>query len=860
MPQPLSLVCPLRGPLKVSARSADGLSPSEEKLRVDAIRFLLSRHYPEENFRVEATVKRFGHAGRNSLRADVAVLDTPVSRLQNAGVDKLLDHTVLLVEAKRDNRDYEQARNTQVRPMLDFAARTDCVGLYWDNVEQRVFWKEVVDGVSKLREGPLSALPDFGNRITSKPLTFDMIAATDSLVSVFSRIEDILHAGRVAQSRRYPAMFQLLLAKLFDEHSHETRPDEPLDIQDFEALGTPLDVVVRRFNQVLEQAARYYGTYLPSRIENEIPLNGATLTSVLRVLAPVKIIASKHSVVQDFYMKFAKGLYRWELGQYFTPSSVTDFIVDVLNPKFGEHIKDPACGSADFLTAAFRIGRQFDANYGASVWGADDSEEAVQVAVLNMLLNGDGKTNIVKEDSLVAADGLRDRYDAIVCNPPFGQQIVESRVDVLSNYALGHEWQLAEGVYEQTEQVLPKQETGLLFVEACVTQVKSGGRVGVILPNGYLGNRSPKYVSFREWLLRTCRVASICAFPRFTFKGSGADVSASIVHLEKRRRPLRASHEDRDYRFNVELIERVGWSVGDKRAKPLYQRDTEDGSYIINDAGEMMLDSDFEEIKADIRTSHAIDWFPWLRTDAQVGEIGQGWSLPITAVLDEPTLCLDPKRHCRKTVNLREEIEARPHFRLGDVVDFVQERVDADGETISVQSSELYRYVQLDDIQSGDFRWGEFKGWQLPDRARHFAEPGDIFTGSIWGSVRKWFYAPLDCENLVVTNGCHRVRVKPDQQARELDLLVGLCTEAYAVQMRAFARGSDGLAEVSVDDAANVLLPRVIGDEARANLQGFIERLKNGRSRIDAEVRSLMQSGILDLPTPPPRPSHAVPV
>jgi type I restriction enzyme M protein len=846
--------------LKVSARSADGLSPSEEKLRVDAIRFLISKRYPEENIRVEATVKRFGHAGRNSLRADVAVLDTPVSSLQHATVDELLQHTVLLAEVKRDNRNYEQARSTQVKPMLDFAARTDCVGLYWDNVEQRVFWKEVVDGVSRLNEGPISALPDFGNRITTSPLTFETITPTDSLVTVFNRMEDILHAGRVAQSRRYPIMLQLLLAKLFDEHSHEARPDQPLDIQDFEALGTAPNLVVHRFNQVLEQAAGFYGNFLPSPIAREIPLTGATLTSVLRVLAPVKIIASKHSVVQDFYMKFAKGLYRWELGQYFTPSSVTDFIVDVLNPRFGEHIKDPACGSADFLTAAFRIGRQFDANYGANVWGADDSEEAVQVAVLNMLLNGDGKTNIVKEDSLVAADDLRDRYDAIVCNPPFGQQIVESRQDVLSRYALGHEWRLNNGVYEPTEQVLPRQETGLLFVEACVRQVKPGGRVGIILPNGYLGNRSSKYISFREWLLRTCRVASICAFPRFTFKGSGADVSASIVYLERRRRPLRASHEDRDYRFNVEIIQRVGWSVGDKRAKPLYRRDPEDGSYIINDAGEMMLDSDFEEIKKDIRTSNAVDWFPWLRNDAQIGEIGEGWSLPVTIVLDEATLCLDPKRHCRKTVNLREEIEARPHFRLGDVVDFLQEEVGTDGVTVSAQPGQVYRYVQLDDIQSGDFLWGEFKGWQLPSRARHFAEPGDVFIGSIWGSVRKWFYAPQDCQNLVVTNGCHRIRVKPDQQSLELDLLVGLCTDAYAVQMRAFARGSDGLAEVSADDAANVLLPRITADEARANLQGFVERLKAGRSRIDAEVRSLMQSGALDLPIPPPRPSHAVPV
>ncbi len=53
-------------------------------------------------------------------------------------------------------------------------------------------------------------------------------------------------------------------------------------------------------------------------------------------------------------MKFAKSLYKWDLAQYLTPHEVIDFIVDAVNPQPGEHIHDPACGSADFLISAFR--------------------------------------------------------------------------------------------------------------------------------------------------------------------------------------------------------------------------------------------------------------------------------------------------------------------------------------------------------------------------------------------------------------------------------------------------------------------------------------------------------------------------
>ncbi|MCB7130180.1 MAG: N-6 DNA methylase, partial [Candidatus Brocadiales bacterium] len=458
MPDPLSLVCPIRGPLKISAKSADGLTPSEEKFRIDAIRYLISRGYPEAHFRVEAVVKRFGEKGRNSLRADIAILDVPVADIPAGEVDQLLEHTVLLGEVKRDNRSYEQARQTQVKPMLDFAARVDCLALYWDNIEQRIFWREVVDGITKTREGPLGSLPDYGQKISAKPLTFRTIAPTESLVSVFDRIEDILHSASVPQSKRYGVMLQFLLAKLYDEHSHENKPDSPLEVQDVEALATPVSIAVQKFDQLLKQAASYYGKYLQTPIGEKVNLSGEALRDVLRVLAPVKIVASKHNVIQEFYMRFTKGLYKWEMGQYFTPTTVTDFIVEVLNPQFGEHIKDPACGSADFLTAAFRIGRQFDPNYADTVWGADDSPEAVQVAVLNMLLNGDGKTNIVKEDSLANVNKYESKYDAVVCNPPFGQKIVERRQDVLKLYSLGHVWSEDGGRLQEEPKLLEKQE------------------------------------------------------------------------------------------------------------------------------------------------------------------------------------------------------------------------------------------------------------------------------------------------------------------------------------------------------------------------------------------------------------------
>ena len=165
----ITLRCPVRGVLKPpSRRSAGSLTPREEHYRVNAIRHLVQLGYPVANFVIEPIVKQFGHGGRNQFRSDFAVLDIGRSRLSD--LDEILDHTVLLCEVKRDNSSADYVRETQVKPMLDFTARNECIGLYWDNMEQRVFWREFPNKMREWHEGPLHFLPRFGDAPESTPL------------------------------------------------------------------------------------------------------------------------------------------------------------------------------------------------------------------------------------------------------------------------------------------------------------------------------------------------------------------------------------------------------------------------------------------------------------------------------------------------------------------------------------------------------------------------------------------------------------------------------------------------------------------------------------------------------------------
>lgn len=140
----LQLVCPVRGQLKVNKKSSDGLTSTEEYHRIEAIRYLINKKgYPKENFWIEPVIKKFGNSGRNSFRSDFAVLDIPSEQLLSHEPEEILKHTVLLCEVKRDNAKKDYVKETQVKPMLDFAINQKTIGLYWDNIDRRVFWIEI---------------------------------------------------------------------------------------------------------------------------------------------------------------------------------------------------------------------------------------------------------------------------------------------------------------------------------------------------------------------------------------------------------------------------------------------------------------------------------------------------------------------------------------------------------------------------------------------------------------------------------------------------------------------------------------------------------------------------------------------
>ena len=828
------LHCPVRGTLNVPERAADELTFTEEKRRIDCINLLLSKGYPREHIQVETTLLRFGSGGRNSFRTDVAVFDQPASAIDDDR-DESLRHIVLIAEIKRDNTNVREAVETQVRPALGFLPFVHAMGIYWDDVEKRLFHREERNGLLEVLESPMATLPRWGDAYEYRPLRATDLETTN-LRQLFERIENRLHSDISSKQRRFEIMLQLLLTKLYDEYVHPTAGNEEMDIQD--CTESPLgDAMVKaHLDGILARALEFYQPYLPAEVPTRFNCQSSTLRSVTGLLAPKRILDTKREIVQDFYMYFASEVYRWDMGQYFTPTEVVDFMVEVVNPHAGEHVKDPACGSGDFLISAFQFAeREHNANLKDSVWGADNSSEAVQISILNMVLNGDGKGQIREEDSLLTVSDHANRFGVLLCNPPFGRKIIEERPEVLRQFDLGHHWKKGkDGDLVKTDKVLKKQQVGLLFAELCVRQATAGGRVGIILPNGYLGNQSHQFVVFREWLIRHARVAAVVAFPRFTFKKSGADVSASALFLEKRPTPLAHSKYATTHPWYAGIVEAVGWSVSDKSAKRVYKRDPETGAYLTDENNEPIPDTDFARIIAEMKGQRMLSSFSWLPgQDAHTAP--SLWSVDFGDVLARPDRSLDPKRWSERYHNVRESIRAVDHFRLGDVVEVIAQAGRPSDD------SRVFEYVQIDDIADGLAAPRSLRGWELPSRARHQAEVGDIFLGSVWSSVSKWFIA--GAENLVVSNGLVRVRVKPEHKDRLVDIVAGLVSENYFIQARALCTGSDGLAELSEQDICDILLPKIVDPRARSEMTDIVEAIISSRATVKSVVANLQEQG-----------------
>lgn len=257
---------------------------------------------------------------------------------------------------------------------------------------------------------------------------------------------------------------------------------------------------------------------------NNYMKNGTLMRQVINKICGINFNASddRHTF-GDIYEKLLKDLQSaGNAGEFYTPRAVTQFIVEQVNPRLGESVMDPACGTGGFLVCAIDHLRK-QAKTDADERRIQDCFTGIEKKHLphilcrtNMLLHGiDVPSNILHDNTLsrpLKDWSLKERVDVIVTNPPFG----------------GME---EDGIESNFPTEFRTRETADLFLVLLMRILKDGGRAGLVLPDGTLFGEGVK-TRIKEALLSECNLHTIVRLPNGVFNPY-TGIRTNLLFFEK---------------------------------------------------------------------------------------------------------------------------------------------------------------------------------------------------------------------------------------------------------------------------------------------------------------------------------------
>lgn len=257
---------------------------------------------------------------------------------------------------------------------------------------------------------------------------------------------------------------------------------------------------------------------------NNYMKSGTTFRQAINKLNEIDFNSSKeHHVFNAIYEDILQGLAtKKDTGEFYTPRAVTQFIIDMVNPKLGEKIIDPACGTAGFLVCAIEHLRKQVKNIDdrktlqETITGTELKPLPFMLSVVNLITHDIEVPQIINTDALsreLTSIKQADRVDIIVANPPFGGVVGDG---METNFPLNYR----------------TKESADLFLILFIQLLKDGGRAGIVLPDGSLTGEGVKQ-RVREKLLRDCNVHTIVRLPQSVF-APYATVNTNLIFFEKK--------------------------------------------------------------------------------------------------------------------------------------------------------------------------------------------------------------------------------------------------------------------------------------------------------------------------------------
>ena len=256
---------------------------------------------------------------------------------------------------------------------------------------------------------------------------------------------------------------------------------------------------------------------------NNYMKSGINIRKVLNKLNELDFnIAKERHACGELYETILKDLQSaGKSGEFYTPRAITHFITDMINPKLGEKILDPSCGTAGYLTSAIEhLKEQANSvderqSIQENIMGWEYKPLPFLLATTNLILHDIELPKIIFRDSLdqpLSNYHERDRVDVILANPPFGGIVANNNE-------------------KNFPQNFRTKESADLFLVLMIHLLKNGGRAGIVLPDGSLTGEGIK-LRVRQKLLEECNLHTIIRLPNSVFQPY-ATVATNLLFFEK---------------------------------------------------------------------------------------------------------------------------------------------------------------------------------------------------------------------------------------------------------------------------------------------------------------------------------------
>ena len=559
--------------------------------------------------------------GGRLRRADIAVFGAGESHT----IENLQRIVICRPEPKQTKRgtakmrDYEQAAQDidEVKPF--FEEIDTCKYALWTNGLEFFFLRKKATRFQVEAE-PIGDWPPADESIGERNVlsrAHARRADPEMLRTAFRRCHNFIHGNEgMPKDAAFWQFLYLIFCKMHDERTlkRERRRFWAGPTEQFDDAGRK--AVRKRIEPLFGEVKQAYKTIFSG--EETISLSDRALSFMISELSKYEFSRIDVDAKGAAYQEIVGTNLRGDRGQYFTPRGAIRLVVDILDPKEDERLLDPACGTGGFLVAslAHRMTRlreeeqvstdtesseEFESlnerlrTYASSqVFGCDFDPFLIRASQMNMVMAGDGKGHLYHLNSLEFPAGhlagveqackqmALESMDVVMTNPPFGSAIPITDVHILRAFDLAHVWERTEdGGFRNTGQLKGSVAPEILFIERCLHWLKPGGRMGIVLPDGILGNPATEYI--RWWILRHAWVLASVDLPVETFiVEANVNILTSLLFLKKK--PVDLVHREAmagaaDYPVFMAVAEKVGF---DRRGNTLYRR-SPDGQEITRE-------------------------------------------------------------------------------------------------------------------------------------------------------------------------------------------------------------------------------------------------------------------------------------